>query len=225
MKRRIDCVPVGDPVARVVIADDHSMIREALRRVIETREDLTVVAEAADGQEAVEQILRHRPEIAIIDLWMPRLSGVEATRQIVRSGVGTRVLILTMHDSWSHVRDALRAGASGYVVKAAALSQLLEAIDALREGKAYVSPSVASHVVQAINTGDDTSGPLSVLTDRERQVLQLIAEGLSSKEVAAQLGFSVKTAEAHRSSLMSKLGIHKTSALVRFAIREGLISP
>lgn len=210
---------------RVVLADDHGMVREALRKLIEARGDIQVVAEAGDGREAVELCARHRPDVAVIDLWMPRLSGADATRQIVSQG-GTAVLILTMHESWSHVRDALMAGASGYVVKTAASSQLLEAIDAVRAGRAFVSPAISQHVVDAVRAGDDRrAGPLSVLTERERQVLQLVAEGLSSKEIAAQLGLSVKTADAHRANLMSKLQIRKTSGLVRFAIREGLIAP
>lgn len=202
------------------------MVREALRNLIDGCEHLTVVAEAADGREAVELAIRHRPDVAVLDYWMPRLSGAEATRQIVRAGLPTRVVILTMHETWSHLREALQAGAAGYVVKRAAASQLLEAIDSVREGKAFVSPAVSHHVVQAVRAGEEApAGPLAILTDREREVLQLVAEGLSSKEIAAQLGTSVKTAEAHRSNLMQKLRINRSSGLVRLAIREGLIAP
>lgn len=210
---------------RILLADDHGMVREGLRRLIESRSDLAVVAEASDGREAVEQARSQRPDIAILDLWMPRLSGVDATRQLVREGA-TRVIVLTMHEGWSHVREALRAGAAGYVVKSAAASQLLEAVDAVRAGRAFVSPAVSHHVVEAIRVGEPRqASPLARLTDREREVLQLIADGLSSKEIAVRLGTSVKTAETHRAKLMSKLNVNKASGLVRLAIREGLVSP
>lgn len=210
---------------RILLADDHEIVREGLRRLIETRSDLAVVAEASDGWEAVEFARAHRADIAILDLWMPRLSGVDATRQIVGDGA-TRVVVLSMHESWSHVREALRAGAAGYVVKTAAASQLLEAVDAVREGRAFVSPSVSHHVVEAIRLGDERrASPLAQLTAREREVLQLVADGLSSKEIAVRLGTSVKTAETHRARLMTKLGVNKASGLVRLAIREGLVAP
>ncbi|MEB2344458.1 MAG: response regulator transcription factor [Deltaproteobacteria bacterium] len=210
---------------RILLADDHQMVREGLRLLIQSRTDLEVVAEASDGREAVDLARCHRPDIAVLDLWMPRLSGVEATRQIAREG-DTRVLVLTMHESWSHVREALRAGALGYVVKSAAARQLLEAVDAVRGGRAFVSPAISHHMVEAVRGGEERrAAPLAMLTDREREVLQLVAEGLSSKEIATQLGLSVKTAETHRANLMTKLSIRKTSGLVRLAIREGLVAP
>jgi DNA-binding NarL/FixJ family response regulator len=210
---------------RVLLADDHDMVREALRRVIESRGDISVVAEAHDGREAVAAARLHKPDVAVIDLWMPGISGEEATRQIVESGCGARVLALSMHEDWARVRSALQAGALGYVVKSAAASQLIEAIHALRAGRAYLSPAVAHHVVEAVGHADTARSPISQLTEREREVLALIAEGLSSKEIAAHLGHSPKTAETHRASLMRKLGVHKTSSLVRIAIREGLVVP
>lgn len=212
---------------RIVLADDHCMVREALRRMIESRADLHVVAEASDGREAVEAVTKHRPDIAVLDLWMPELSGIEATRRITRSGTGTRVIILTQHEDWARVRDSLHSGASGYVVKTDAAAQLLEAIDAVRTGRSYVSPTISHHVVEAMRVGGNVErqSPLDTLSDREREVLQLVAEGLSAKEIAARLGLSVKTAEAHRSNIMGKLNIRRTSMLVRFAIREGVIAP
>jgi DNA-binding NarL/FixJ family response regulator len=212
---------------RIVLADDHRMVREALRRVIEGRPDLRVVAEASDGRAAVEAVKAHKPEIAVLDLWMPELSGSEATRQIVASDAGTRVIILSMHEDWSHVHDSLDAGASGYVVKSAATEQLIEAIEAVRTGRSFVSPAVSHHVVRAARgRGLENGGsPVESLSRREREVLQLVAEGLSAKEIAERLGLSVKTAEAHRGNLMAKLGIRRASMLVRFAIREGLIAP
>lgn len=204
------------------------MVREALRRLIEAnREDLQVVAEAADGRAAVEAVREHRPDVAVLDLWMPELGGIEAARQIVEEGLGTRVIILSMDDEWSRVRDALRSGVAGYVVKSAASEQLLEAIDAVCGGRSYVSPAIADHVVRAIRDpeSEQRGSPIEALTRREREVLQLVAEGLTAKEIAVRLGLSAKTAEAHRSNLMTKLGIHRSAMLVRLAIREGLIAP
>ena len=208
---------------RVLLADDHSMFRDALRQIIEGRELGIVVAETGDGKEAVELAARHRPDVAILDLWMPRLSGEEATRQIVQSGCGAKVLILSMHEDWKQVRGAFRSGAHGYVVKSAAASELVDALQALSLGRNYISPSVAHHMVSGMDGGPVAESPLAALTDREREVLQLIAEGLSTKEVAVQIGIAVKTAESHRTSLMKKLGVHKSSELVRIAIREGII--
>jgi DNA-binding NarL/FixJ family response regulator len=211
--------------ARVLIADDHELVREGLRRVIEAGGDLTVVAEAKDGREAVALAREHHPDVAVIDLRMPGVSGEEATRRITRRERHTKVLVLSAHEEWDRVRSALEAGALGYVVKSAAASELVDAIHALCDGRAYLSPAVAHQVVDAFGVGGAPPSPLGQLTEREREVLALIAEGLSSKEIAARLGHSPKTAETHRASLMRKLGVHKTSALVRIAIREGLVVP
>lgn len=212
---------------RILLADDHRMVREALRRVIEGHPGLRVVAEASNGREAVAAAREHRPDIAVIDLWMPDLSGVEATRQIVEEGLGTRVIILSMHEDWNRVRESLQSGAAGYVVKTAASDQLLEAIDAVRQGRSYVSPAVAHHLLHAVRnpSAQHSGSAIESLSRREREVLQLVAEGLSAKEIAVRLGLSAKTAEAHRASLMAKLGIRRSSLLVRFAIREGLVAP
>jgi two-component system, NarL family, response regulator NreC len=210
---------------RILLADDHEMVREALCRMIESRGDLRVVGEARDGRQAVALARQHRPAVAVVDLWMPGLSGEEAIREIVSSCPDTQVLALSMHEDWSHVHSALRAGAAGYVVKSAATRELLDAIDALRTGRSFISPAVAHHVVDAMGSGQNRRTTLAQLTEREREVLVLIAEGLSAKEIASQLGHAPKTAEAHRASLMRKLGAHKTSTLVRYAIRHGLIVP
>ena len=208
---------------RVLLADDHDMVREALRRVIDGRTDMTVVAEARDGREAVALAKEHAPDIAVVDLWMPGLSGEEAIRQIAERCPATKVLALSMHEDWARVRAALQAGALGYVVKSAPFHELIDAIHALTAGHGYLSPAVAHHVVDAVGDRDHPRSPLASLTEREREVLVLIAEGLSSKEIASKLGHSPKTTEAHRASLMRKLGVHKTSALVRIAIRDGLV--
>jgi two-component system, NarL family, response regulator NreC len=210
---------------QVLLADDHDMVREALRRVIDSRADMTVVAEARDGHQAVALAKSHAPEVAIVDLWMPGLSGEEAIRQIAESCPSTKVLALSMHEDWMHVRAALEAGALGYVVKSAGFHELIDAVHALCARRAYLSPAVAQHVVDAVGGGEPRRSPLAHLTEREREVLVLIAEGLSSKEIAVQLGHAPKTAEAHRASLMRKLGVHKTSSLVRIAIRDGLVVP
>jgi DNA-binding NarL/FixJ family response regulator len=210
---------------RVLLADDHDMVREALRRVIESRGDMEVIAEARDAREAIALAREHTPDVAVIDLWMPGLAGEEAIRQIADSCPGTRVLALSMYEDWGRVRAALHAGAAGYVVKSAASRELLDAIEALRSGRSFLSPAVAHHAVEAVGQDAPSRHPLASLTEREREVLALIAEGLSSKEIAVQLGHAPKTAEAHRASLMRKLGVHKTSSLVRIAIRDGLVVP
>lgn len=210
---------------RVLLADDHDMVREALRQIIDERSDMAVVADARDGREAVSLAKEHAPDVAVIDLWMPGLAGEEAIRQIVERCPGTKVLALSMHEDWGRVRAALQAGALAYVVKSAAFHELIDAIHALASGRGYLSPAVAQHVVDAVGDHEHRRSPIATLTEREREVLALIAEGLSSKEIAVQLGHAPKTAEAHRASLMRKLGVHKTSSLVRIAIRDGLVSP
>jgi DNA-binding NarL/FixJ family response regulator len=211
--------------ARILIADDHEVVRDGLRRVIEAGGDFSVVAEARDGREAVQLAKEHQPDIAVIDLWMPGVSGEEAIRCIAGGSGHTKVLALSAHDEWSRVRSALQAGALGYVVKSAAAAELIEALHALCAGRAYLSPSIAQHVAGAVDAGEAPRSLLAQLTEREREVLALIVEGLTSKEIAARLGHSPKTAETHRASVMRKLGVHKTSSLVRIAIREGLVVP
>jgi two-component system response regulator NreC len=209
----------------ILLADHHRIVREGVRRILEQREDFTVVGEAADGESAVRQVEEKKPDIAIVELLMPRLSGVEAIRRIVKLG-RTRCVVLSAHQSRRHVQDALHAGACGYVLKDVSSNQLLEAIDVVRFGRFFFSPDVTQYVVDAATgsaAGRLDSG-LPSLTNREREVLQLIAEGLSTKEIAACLGVATRTADSHRGRLMEKLGIHKASGLVRFAIREGLVS-
>jgi DNA-binding NarL/FixJ family response regulator len=208
----------------IVVADDHEIVREGLVKLLESREDFHVIGEAANGEEAVELVLEKEPDIVLMDINMPRLSGIDATRRIGKRGSNAKILVLSMHESRSCVEEVLRAGASGYVVKSSTLSDVHEAIDAVRAGDSYLSPAITQQVVDAIaRPGDATPTGVSMLTDREREVLHLIAEGLSSKEIAGRLGVSLKTIDSHRSNLMEKLDIHKVSGLVRFAIRSGLV--
>jgi DNA-binding NarL/FixJ family response regulator len=208
----------------ILLADDHRLVREGLRRVLQARTDLRVVAEADDGEAAVQAAREFQPDLALVDLTMPRLGGAQAIRRI-RDDVGTRCIAVSMHELIGQVKEAFKAGANGYVVKSAASSELLAAIDAVRAGRTYVSPTVAHWAIDAIATaGAQRSLAQRDVTAREREVLQLVADGLSTKEIAAALGVSVKTIETHRSSLMTKLAIRKASGLVRVAIQEGLLA-
>jgi DNA-binding NarL/FixJ family response regulator len=210
----------------IVVADDHKIVREGLVRLLQERDDFTVIGEASDGEEAVQMVLEKQPDVVIMDIWMPRLSGIDATRRIGKRGCSSKILVLSMHESRTYVEEVLRAGASGYIVKNSAATDLLQAIDAVRAGASYLSPAITQQVVDAIaRPGDASPSGVAMLTDREREVLQLIAEGLSSKEIAKMLGVSLKTVDSHRSNLMEKLDIHKVSGLVRFAIRAGLVEP
>jgi DNA-binding NarL/FixJ family response regulator len=211
-------------VTRLILADDHRLVREGLRLILEARGDLRVVAEAGDGEEAVRAVREHKPDIALIDLTMPRVSGSDAIRRIHRER-DTRCIVVSMHEELGFVTQALEAGASGYVVKSASSTELFEAIDAVRSGRSYLSPSIAHWAVEAIaHASARPSSRLRGLTPREREVLRLIAEGLSSKEIAAALRVSAKTVEAHRARLMAKLKVHRASGLVRVALQEGLLS-
>jgi len=195
-------------------------------RLLQEREDFTVIGEASDGEEAVQMVLEKQPDVVIMDIWMPRLSGIDATRRIGKGDCDSKILVLSMHESRTYVEEVLRAGASGYIVKNSAATDLIQAIDAVCGGASYLSPAITRQVVDAIaRPGDASPSGVAMLTDREREVLQLIAEGLSSKEIANMLGVSLKTVDSHRSNLMEKLDIHKVSGLVRFAIRAGLVEP
>src|ERR1700752_3635741 len=204
---------------RVLIADDHQMVREGLRALL-GRAGHVVVAEAANGREAVDLAAAHRIEVAIVDLLMPILNGVDATRELARASPHTGTILLPMHADRPYVVEAMQAGAKGYVLKTQASDDLVRAIEEVSRGALYVSPGVAVSLVDAILDKDES--PASLLTPRERQILQLIAESKSTKQIARILGISYKTAEPHRSRLMKKLDIHETAGLVRYAVRRGL---
>jgi two-component system, NarL family, response regulator NreC len=206
---------------RVVLADNHALVRQGLKALLE-REGFQVVGEASDGQELIRLVGDVRPEIAILDISMPILNGIEAARELQKSS-STKAILLTRHDEDQYVTEALRAGVRGYVLKSQAATDLVHAIREVCRGGIYLSPSVSHTVVGAFLSKTDL--PADPLTSRERQVLQLVGEGKSTKEVASLLGISTKTAESHRTRLMQKLDIHETASLVRYAIRRGLVQP
>jgi DNA-binding NarL/FixJ family response regulator len=205
---------------RVVIADDHAMFREGLKALLKD-EGFAFVGEASDGLEAVQLCKMQHPEVAILDLSMPLLNGIFAAQEIKKSSPRTKVVLLTQHTEDYMVLSALRAGVRGYVLKTKASAELVQALRAVCKGEMYLTQSVSSTVVQAYLTNSEI--PERTLSDRERQVLQLVAEGKTTKEIATLLGISVNTAESHRSNLMDKLDIHDTAGLVRYAIHNGII--
>ena len=207
---------------RILLADDHPVFRQGLRALLE-REKFDVVGEASDGLEAIAAAERLQPQVVVIDLAMPSLNGIDAVREIVKRAPRAKAVLLTMHTEEYHVLEALRAGAKACVSKTQAAEHLLQAIKDVCAGGVYLSPHVSGAVVQAYLA--KTELPYDPLTPRERQVLQLIAEGKTTKETAAVLDVSVKTAETHRTNLMEKLDIHSTAGLVRYAIRRGLLQP
>ncbi len=212
---------------RILLVDHQSIFREAVRAFIEKRRDFTIVGEASDGQHALDLALKLDPDVVLTEISLPLLSGLELTRRLRSSeGCNARVLVLTMHDRHSHISEALKAGAAGYLLKSGSADQLLDAIDAVRSGRTFLSPEISHHVIAMLRGGADRAATgISALSSREREVLQLVAEGLSSKEIANDLGLSTRTVESHRHKLMEKIGVNKVSGLVRFAIREGLVNP
>jgi DNA-binding NarL/FixJ family response regulator len=209
---------------RILIADDHAVVRAGLRALLESRSGWEVCAEAADGREAVEKASKVKPDVAVLDIGMPLLNGVEATRRIRKASAQTEVLILTMHESDELVQQVVETGARGYILKDDADKILLAAVDAVRQHKPYFSTRVSnSH--DAVNTTADAAmrASRSRLTPREREIVQLLAEGKSNKEVASLLGISVNTAEAHRANIMLKLDLHSVTELVHYAIRNNMV--
>jgi len=207
---------------RILLADDHPMFMQGLRGILE-RERFEVVGEATDGRKAVQLAEKHAPDVAILDLAMPLLNGLDTAREIGKVSPGTRTILLTCHSEEQYVLDALRAGVTGYILKTKATADLVQAIREVSRGTLYISPGVSREAVRAYLSDEQLrSDPLS---PREREVLQLIAEGKTMKEVGAILGVSVKTAETHRMRIMGKLEIRETAGLVRYAIRHGMIQP
>lgn len=207
---------------RVLLADDHPVVLQGLKFLL-AREGFTVVAEATDGREALSQAESLKPEVAVLDLAMPGLNGLEAAREIMQNLPGTKTIILTQHSEEPYILEALRAGIHGYVLKNQAITDVVQAIRDVNRGKFYISPTISNAVVGAYR--GQSKIPSDSLTRRERQVLQLVAEGKSTKKIAEILGITRKTAETHRTHLMVKLGIHEVAGLVRYAIRHGVIQP
>jgi DNA-binding NarL/FixJ family response regulator len=208
----------------ILLADDHRVVREGLRTLLAQEPDLLVVGEAADGREVLELARTLRPNVVIMDIAMPEVNGIEATRMIIAECPATRVVALSMYADRRFVTQILRAGALGYVLKEAAFEELARAIRTVAGGKPYLSPSVAGFVVEEFvqQVSSTASKSIELLTTRETEVLKLLAEGKRAKEIALELKIGVKTAEAHRQNLMNKLEMHSIAELTRFAIREGL---
>jgi len=207
---------------RIILADDHLIVRQGLRSILE-REAYTVLGEAGDGREALRLAQELRPDVAVLDLAMPLLNGLDAAREISRVSPQTKTILLTMHTEDPYVMEALRAGVKGYLLKTQAAQDLVQAIREVSRGAMYLSPGISRTLVEAYLAKSEL--PPDPLTPREREVLQLVAEGKTTKEVAVILGVSVKTAESHRTRIMGKLEIHETASLVRYAIRRGLVQP
>ncbi|HXW91448.1 MAG TPA: response regulator transcription factor [Terriglobales bacterium] len=212
---------------RILVADDHEVVRKGLVALLQQQPNWEVCGEAGDGREAVEKTRELRPDVLILDIGMPSLNGLEATRQILKLNPQARVLILTLHDSDQVVRDVLNAGARGFLLKSDAARDLVAAVEALRRDKTYFTSKVAAMVLEGYLRNGTGPVPASAgrnrLTPREREIVQLLAEGKSTKEVAVVLGLSVKTAETHRSNIMRKLQLHSVSDLVLYAVRNNIV--
>jgi DNA-binding NarL/FixJ family response regulator len=211
----------------VLLAEDHMVVREGLRKLLEAENDLAVVGEASTGREAVEMALKLRPAVIVMDIAMPQMNGLEATRQILKAAPGARVLVLSAHSDDAYIESVTALGAAGYLIKQTSAHFLCEAIRDVYRGKTYFSPSLAKRMRHRHQTTLDARGRQKAksvrLTSREQEVLQLIAEGGANKQIAAKLGISIKTVEKHRDHLMQKLDIHDTAGLTRYAIASGII--
>jgi two-component system, NarL family, response regulator NreC len=209
-------------MTRLILVDDHAMFRQSLRKLLEDQ-GFSIVGEASDGREAVRLARTQDPDIAILDVSMPLLNGIDAAHEIHRLAPRTQVILLTMYREEAYILEALRAGIRGYVLKDQAASDLIAAVGDVLKGSIYLSPGISEAVVKAYKSKSNAPG--EPLSSRERQVLQLVAEGNTTKQIASILNVSVKTADSHRTRIMKKLDIHETASLVRYAIRLGLIKP
>ena len=210
---------------RVVLCDDHAIVRAGIRALLERESDISIVAEAASGHEAVTLVQKLQPDLLLLDLSMPSGNGLDAIARIRQVAPRCRVLVLSMHSAPEHVRPALRAGAQGYLVKGSGLSDLLRAVRVVLDGGQFLGAELAAIVSPAASLPDAPEDDLERLTPREREVLQLVAEGQTNRQIASRLGLSPKTVDSHRTNLMRKLGLHDAQGVTRFAVRRGLISP
>ena len=214
---------------RILLADDHTLVRAGIRSLLEQVPNVEVVAEANDGRDALRLIHEHQPDIVFMDVTMQGLNGLDATAQITKTCPGVQVIMLSMHKNEEYVSQALRVGAAGYLLKDAATTELELAVQAVARGETYLSPAVSKHVVdrylQRVNNTTESASEPTRLTVRQREILQLIAEGHTTKQIAGLLHLSAKTVETHRSQLMDRLGIRHIAGLVRYAVRTGLVAP
>jgi two-component system, NarL family, response regulator NreC len=208
-------------VIRILLADDHVLVRQGFKMILSAQPDMQIVGEAANGRETVEAAEKLQPDVVLMDVTMPELNGIEATRRLQTASPRTRVLALSMHKDAVYVREILRAGARGYLLKDSGDADLIAAVRSVAKGEAYLSPAVSDAVLTDYRR--HVTDPLDLLTSREREVLQMIAEGKTNKEIATSLNLSVYTVEAHRGRIMEKLNLHSTGELVRFALRSGMI--
>jgi two-component system, NarL family, response regulator NreC len=209
---------------RILLADDHTIVRHGLRRMLEERPDWQVVAEACDGREAIRLAEQHRPDVAIIDVAMPSLNGIETTRQLVRRIPAVRVLILSMHVDEVYVTRILKAGAAGYLLKDSADTDLFQAVTAVAEGQSFFSPAIAKLIAdEYLRPHSDGNDRYESLSDREREIFQLVAEANTNKEIAALLGISPSTVETHRAKIIQKLDLHSAAEIALYAVRRGII--
>ncbi len=207
---------------RILLVDDHTIVRDGLKALIASETDMEVIGEAADGPTAVQMALDHGPDVVIMDLSLPELNGVDATRRITRERPDIRVVALSMHDDAATVDKALRAGARGYVLKGSSIEDVVQAIRIVSKGDVYLTPGISDYVLQGYLSGD--KGDIDPLTEREREIVQLIGEGFTSKEIGEKLGVKTKTVQNHRVRILDKLGIQTTAGLVRYALRTNLIT-
>ncbi|HSU61509.1 MAG TPA: response regulator transcription factor [Bryobacteraceae bacterium] len=212
---------MADPSIKVLLADDHTIVRQGLKLILSGNADFEVVGEAANGREAVELAQKLKPDVVLMDVAMPEWNGIEATRKMVADNPRARVLVLSMHKEAIYVREILRAGARGYILKDAVDTELLNAVRSVAHGDGYISPAVSGALLNDYR--QNITDPLDLLSSRERQVLQFIAEGQTNKEIATRLNLSVYTVDSHRGKIMEKLNLHSTGELVRFAVKHGLV--
>jgi DNA-binding NarL/FixJ family response regulator len=212
---------------KVILADDHAIVRSGLARLLQQQEGMEIVGQADNGVSAVSLTRQLSPDVVVMDIGMPDLNGIEATRQIVKESPRIKVIGLSMHSSKKYIREMFKAGASGYLLKNCSFEELTEAINVVIAGKTYISPSISTAVIGDYISGavDDKSSVFAVLTEREREVLQLLAEGKTTKQIAERLHISSKTVEAHRLKIMHKLDIDNIAQLTKYAIQEGLTMP
>jgi two-component system response regulator NreC len=215
------------PKLRVVLGDDHTIVRQGIRKILEERRDWEVVAEAGDGRDAVKKVLEHQPDVAVLDIGMPLLNGIEATRQIVKRAPTVRVLILSMHSDEAYITQALQAGAKGYLLKDSADTDLIRGVTDVAAGKSFFSPAVAKVMLDDYVRHLADKGIVDrydALSEREREIFQLVAEGHSNKAIAELLSISPATVETHRAHILQKLDLHNTAEVVLYAVRRGVIS-